>query len=325
MERVLKQEEIDGMLRAAYARADDSAKAETRSIKPCTFRQSGQLAGDQLTAVTGLHEGFARNLTQSLGAYLRVAFEVSLVSVDQLSYREFLERIPEVTYMMSFQVEQTGAEAALQIDHSLMFPLVDILLGGTGACQVPTREISEIEERIMEEVALIICRELEVAWMPLGAKFQLARRQPASQMQHLLSPTEKTLCLSFEIKLAGATGKLALVFPRAISNTLLRKLSTDWSYDRARTADRTSGPLAAKLLDCLFDLQLGVTNIKLPIETVMRLAPQSMYNLGVPVRKPAAMILAGRETFEAAPVRHGRHKAAQILRQLAIPQEEREH
>ncbi len=312
------------MLRAARVGHEDGAKAETRSITSCTFRQSGQLAGEQVTAMNTLHEGFARTLTQSLGAYLRVAFEATLVSAEQIAYREFLQRIPEITYVMSFEIEQTGAEAAMQLDHSLMFPLVDILLGGTGACEIPTREISEIEERIMEGVALIVCRELETAWAPLGSKFHLGKRRPPAQMQRLLPPTEKTLSLSFDIKLAGATGKLNLVFPRSVSNTLLRKLSTDWSQEQSPTGDRTSTRLAARMLECPFPLQLGVTGIELPIETLMRLAPQGLYNLGIPVRKPAALMLAGRESFEASPVRQGRYRAAQVLRQCPISKEERE-
>jgi len=322
MERVLTQDEIDAMVRAAVGR-QDAAKVETRSIKPCTFRQSGQLTGEQVAAVNSLHEGFARSLTQSLGAYLRVGFEVNLVSVEQLAYSEFLERIPEITYMMCFVVEQMSAEAAMQIDHSLVFPLVDILLGGTGACEVLTREVSEIEEQIMEGVAKIICRELETAWATLGTKLTLNGRQSPAQMQTFLSPTEKTLCLSFEVKVAEATGTLNLVFPVSISNTLLRKLSADRSHGRSRTSDRAAVHLLAKMLDCKFPVQLGIPTIKLPIDTLVGLTPEGLYDLGIPVRKPASLMISGREAFEANPVRQGRSRAAQVGRQFKISKEER--
>ncbi len=323
MERVLTQEEIDAMVRVASGRQDESRKPETRSIKPCTFRQSGQLTGEQVAAVNGLHESFARSLTQSLGAYLRVTFEVNLVSVEQLAYNEFLERIPEVTYMVCFHVEQMSAAAAMQIDHALVFPLVDILLGGIGQCEVLTREVSEIEEQIMEGVARIVCRELEAAWTPLGTKLALDARQTPAQMQRFLAPTEKTLCLSFEVKLAEVTGMLNLIFPVSISNTLLRKLSADWSYGRSRSADRRSGRMTVKMLDCPFTMVLGLPAIKLPINTVAGLVPQTVCNLGIPVRKPASLIIAGRETFEGNPVRQGRLRAAQIGQRLAFIAEER--
>lgn len=321
MERVLTQDEIDAMVQTALGR-QDVGKSERRSIKPCTFGESGQLTSGQVAAVNGLHEGFARSLTQSLGAYLRVGFEVNLVSVEQLAYSEFLGRIPEITYMMSFLVEQMGAEAALLIDHSLVFPLVDILLGGTGACEVLTREVSEIEEQIMEAVAKIICRELETAWTPLGTKLRPVERQSPAQMQQFLPSTEKTLCLSFAVKLAKATGTLNLVFPVVISNTLLRKLSLERSHARSRTGDRPSGKLTAKMLDCRFPVQLGIPGIRLSIDTLVGMARQGLYNLGIPVRKPASLMIAGRQAFEASPVRHGRHRAAQVGRPFTVPKEE---
>jgi flagellar motor switch protein FliM len=322
MEKVLSQEEIDTMVRAARGR-DEASSQEQRSIKPCSFRQSGQLTGEQVRALTILHEGFARSLTQSLGAYLRVAFEATLSSVEQIAYAEFLQRVPEVTYMISYQVRPIGAAAAMQLDHSLVFPLVDILLGGTGHCDAMTREITEIEEQIMEGVARIICKELAVAWAPMHTETELEHRQPPGQMQRFLAPAEKTLCLGFDVKLAEAHGNLNLVFPVSISNTLLRKLSTDWSYGKTRAVTPSGRQLAEKMLDCSFPMTLGITAIKLPIRTLLELEPGKVCNLGVTVRLPASVILADREAFEAEPVRHGRYRAAQVRERIARTKEER--
>ncbi len=323
MEKVLSQDEIDAMVRAARGLHGEPSQAQQRSIAPCSFRQSGQLATEQVRALTILHEGFARSLTQSLGAYLRVVFEATLVSVEQIAYSEFLQRIPEVTYMMSFQVRPIGATAAMQLDHSLIFPLVDILLGGTGQCEPMTREITEIEEQIMEGVARIICQELAVAWAPMGTETELEHRQPSSQMQRFLAPAEKTLCLTFDVKLADGRGTMNLVFPLSISNTLLRKLSTDWSYGKTRSTSRSTSKLAEKMLDCPFGMTLGITEISLPIQTLLELAPGEICNLGIAVRMPASIVIADREVFEAEPVRQGRYRAAQVRDRIPMNKAER--
>lgn len=323
MERVLSQEEIDTMVRAARGGQDDAPAAEHRSIKNCTFRESGQLTGEQVRALTILHEGFARSLTQSLGAYLRVGFEVTLSSVEQIAYAEFLQRVPEVTYMISYQVKPIGAAAAMQLDHTLVFPLVDILLGGIGHCEAMTREITEIEEQIMEGVARIICRELATAWAPMRAETVLEHRLPTAQMQRFLAPAEKTLCLGFDVKLAEAHGTLILVFPVSISNTLLRKLSTDWSYGKTRAITPSGRQLTERMLDCPFPMTLGITAIKLPVRSLLELKAGEICNLGVTVRLPASVILAGREAFDAEPVRHGRYRAAQVRERIARTKEER--
>jgi flagellar motor switch protein FliM len=324
MEKVLSQEEIDAMVRAARGRQSDGVQpARQHAIKPCNFRQSGQLTGEQVRALTILHEGFARSVSQSLGAYLRVVFEASLVSVEQVAYSEFLQRVPEVTYMTSFQVRPMGAAAAMQLDHSLVFPLVDLLLGGTGHCEPMTREVSEIEEQIMDGVARIVCRELAAAWAPMGTEIDLEHRQPTAQMQRFLAAGEKTLCLSFQVKLAEAQGAMNLVLPLSISNTLLRKLSTDWSYGKPKTISRSGRKLAERMLECPFPLILGIPDIKLRVKTVLEFTAGEVCNLGIPVRLPAALVIAGREVFEAEPVRQGRHRAAQVRQRIQTADTER--
>jgi len=81
--------------------------------------------------------------------------------------------------------------------------------------------------------------------------------------------------------------------------------------------------MTAKMLDCPFSLQLGINSIQLPIDTLVRLVPQAIYNLGIPVRKPASLIVAGRELFDANPVRHGRQRAAHLGQSTLPVNEER--
>ena len=319
MEKVLDQREIDLLVKAA--KDNPSAGKQDRSIKACSFRQSGQLTGEQIHAITVLHEGFARSLSLSLGAYLRIAFEVTLTSVEQLAYSEFLEHVPEVTYMSSFNVRQMSAAAAMQIDHSIVFPIVDVLLGGTGHCEALTREVSEIEEQIMDGVARIMCQQLHIAWTPLGVEISYEGRQSTAQIKRFLAPPEKTLCLTFEVKLAETKGTLRMIFPVSVSNALLRKLANDLSYVRARAHTHTDNRLAEKMLGCDFPIGLILPFIKLPVETVLNFSAGQVCNLGVPVRVPATLAITGRQAFEANPVRHGRHRAAQVGNTITLKEE----
>src|SRR5271155_719611 len=98
MEKVLNQEEIDAMVRTARGgTADDGVKPAV--VLPWDVRQAGQLGREQVQTISDLHEGFARNLAHAVAGYLRVEFTAALVSVEHLAYREFLQRVPEVTYL----------------------------------------------------------------------------------------------------------------------------------------------------------------------------------------------------------------------------------
>jgi flagellar motor switch protein FliM len=310
MQRVLNQEEIDAIVQAARGQTSAAVAQEQRSVQACDFRQAGQLSRELAQAVNGLFEGFARNLSQSLGMYLPVPIQTILVSVEQLTYKDFLVRTPEVTYMCSFRLRQLQATAAMQIDNSFVFPLIDVLLGGNGKCELFTREVTQIEEKLMHEVAAIICRGLENIWQMLGAEIQLECRQQPAQMQRLIPNFEKILAISFEMKMNDAQGMLNIIFPAAAASALFRKLSKDLSCSDKPPA--SGQRLREAVLDCQFQVEMGVPRIKTELAKLLELAPGEIFNLRVPLNTPGAVLLEGRELFEAYPVRCGQRRAARV-------------
>jgi hypothetical protein len=107
MQRVLNQEEIDAIVQAARGQPSSASKAE-KSVQACDFRQAGQLSRELAQAISGMYESFARNVSQALGLYLPVPVQALLVSVEQLTYKDFLVRTPEVTYTNA--MSQVGDE-----------------------------------------------------------------------------------------------------------------------------------------------------------------------------------------------------------------------
>ena len=313
MQRVLNQEEIDAIVQAARGQTASSTKEE-KSVLSCDFKQAGQLSRELVQAVSGMFEGFARNLSQALGFYLPVAIQTLLVSVEQLTYKEFLGRTPEVTYLVSFRMRELHARAAMQIDNSFVFPLIDVLLGGTGKCALFTREVTEIEADVMHEVAAIICRGLETVWQMLGVHMDLETRQEPAQMQRLMPNFEKVLAISFEMKMNDAQGMLNVIFPAAAASALFRKLSKDLSYTEKPPA--SGQRLRQGVLDCKFRAEMGIPRIKTNLIKLLELAPGQILNLRLPLNTPGALLLAGREMFEAYPVRCGQKRAARIGQSL---------
>ena len=311
MGKILTQQEIDAIL--GSARKADKSSAPTKFIQPWNQRGSGQMHNDQARAITTLHESFARNLTHSLGAYLRIPFEVSLVSVEQLTFNEFLSAIPELTYLLALELTPPGVMAALQLDHSIVFPTVDVLLGGSGTYAEIVREISEIEEQIMEGVAKIITRELALGWAPLGFEITLGERHSTPQIQRFLPPQEKILALSFELTLNEIKGTMNLVFPATVSNAMLRKLSLDWEYKRPRASAGASARLREHLNECEFKVALGFPGVKIRVRNLIGARPGTILDLNISESSPASLLISDRQVFDASPVRLGTHRAAQLM------------
>ncbi len=281
---------------------------------PYNFSSAGQISTEQLRAISMLNDLFARNLTHNLAAWLRTRFQVNLVSAEQIQFNEFLLRIPEISYVASVRLEPLGALSVLQLDLGLAPPIIDLLLGGDGK-DGPLRELTDIEESILGSVVEIICRELTVAWQPVGLSFNFERRQMQTQVARIISVTEKTLCLSFEIRMPHSSGLLNLAFPAVVANTILRRLTTDWGRrrrhageTRARMAElwRGASALAARCSCPRCAWRRARSNIWQPGD-VLRLDAGRQHALGVARGRPAACSMAQA-------MRHGAHRAARMER-----------
>ncbi len=312
MEKVLNQEEIDDMVRAARSGTATAGSAGP-VVQAWDVRQAGQIGREQLRAINQLHELFARNLTTSVGGYLRIAFDCSLVSAEHLTYREFLQRVPEKTYLASIDLAPIGAAAVLQLDLAIVFPIIDVMLGGEGKSTEITRDITEIEEQVLEGVIRIMCRELQTSWQAISLQFNFGARQQIMQTQRLMPPDEKNLCLSFEIKMSETRGTLNLAVPAVVSNALLRKIAADFSYQRPRGPIEARLQIQKKLVNCLFPIELSMPGLQVPLQDLTDLAPGRLLLFSKDASGPAFMMLGDVRLCSATPVRVGARRAARVL------------
>ena len=321
MEKVLNQEEIDAMVRTARSGNTAGSLATGPVVQPWDIRQAGQVGREQLHAINQLHEVFARNLTHAIGAYLRIGFDCSLVSAEHLTFREFLQRIPEKTYLASCDLAPAGVIALLQLDLAIAFPIIDVLLGGEGKGGEAVRDITEIEEQVIESVIRIICRELQTTWEAISLEFNFGQRQQIAQAQRLMVPDEKNLCLSFEIKMSETRGTLNLAVPAVISNALLRKISADLSYQRPHGPIEVRHQIEKKLLDCHFSVELSLPHLHVPLQSLVELTPGAVLPFSRNASAPAVLQVEDVRLGMAAPVRVNSRRAARVLSpESATPQ-----
>lgn len=311
MEKVLEQSEIDALFQSALAAAPDSAKAEMKArVQNYNYASAGQISTEQLRAISILNDLFARNLTHNLAAWLRTRFQVNLVSAEQIPFNDFLLRIPEISYVASVRLEPLGALSVLQLDMALAPPVIDLLLGGDGR-EGSLRELTDIEESILGSVVEIICRELTAAWQPVGLSFNFERRQMQTQVARIMSVNEKTLCLSFEIRMPHSSGLLNLAFPAVVANTILRRLTSDAGRAR-RHAPETRVRMETAARGIRFGAALQLPTVRVPARDIEALQPGSILRLNLPANTFPEWRVGGQPMGHAQAIRQGSARAARL-------------
>ena len=148
MAEILSQEEIDALLSAVTYGDDvevqeEAAKVE-RIVNVYDFRHPARISKDQLRTLQNLHDNFARLLSSTFSTLQRSIIEINLVSVDQITYSEFIMSLSSPSCTYTFRMEPLQGVAIIDFSQSVVFSFVDRLFGGRGTSIVTEREITWI-------------------------------------------------------------------------------------------------------------------------------------------------------------------------------------
>src|SRR5512133_659726 len=109
------------------------------------FKRPNRISKNVLQSLHFLHERYARNLALNLSAYLRTIADIVLLSVDQLSYAEFLMSLPETTCINVVDILPQGGTLAFELNPTLVFAIIEKLMGGSSETPTQNREITVLE------------------------------------------------------------------------------------------------------------------------------------------------------------------------------------
>ena len=297
--------------------------AKQRTVYSCNFRSAGRLSNENARSLTSIHETFARHLASALDAYLGTGLEVKLSALDQLPIKDHIATISPLAYIAPFSLSTMPSTMIVECDIDFIFPMVDLLLGGIGLPGSGPRELSEIEEEIMQDVTALMVRQAESAWHLPAMSLTGGRRIKSSLLHQYCPPNEKVTCAKFEVDISGAIGSFHLVFPTSFVNVLIQQIKLDQPQKAGSVRFFPSAPIRERILDCDIEVAAEIQGLKVAVRDLVALQPGSVLKLRAPVRTPGMLTAGGHGFFEAMPVRNGAQKAAQLGRRISSTNWER--
>lgn len=262
---VLSRNDVEDLLKALDTSGGpptpppaDKKKAEAKKpaapkvrILAYDFKRPERVGKEQMRALQSLHDGFSRNLGASLSAVLRTMVEVRLISVDQLTYSEFVYSLTIPTCFNLLKPLPLEGNWVLDISPGLLFPIIDRLLGG-GATNDSSlkRPLSDIELRLASRITNVFLRELHAAWVNIvDLKIEVERVESNPQLVQIVPPNEVVVMVSFELSIGQVRGMINLCIPYNTIERVNSKLtSNSWiGYASSRTSDNSIQQLTERL------------------------------------------------------------------------------
>lgn len=226
------------------------------------FARSEGLPTAMAQALEGACVSFARGTSGELSSYLHAPFEVALVSLDQVSYEEYVRSVPEATVIGAFTMKPLPGRGTLELSPAIAFWIVDRLLGGEGEVAEGSRPLTEVERALIEGMLSRMLGELGTAWQELGSlEPELLDILDSAESAEIGKRTDAVAAASFEMKVAGMTERASICLP-VISLKVGRVGSRE-----GREAERSSGDADAASLRRRLARALG----SVPVTCAVRL------------------------------------------------------
>jgi flagellar motor switch protein FliM len=176
--------------------------------------------------------------------------------------------------------------AAIEINPSIAFAMVDRMLGGSGQTPPPSRALTEIEQNVLDAVVKLLLEHLTETWKAItDVHFRMQDRETRPQMLRVTGANEIVILLVFEIRIAESRGMLSICFPAATIETMEEKFAQGWHNKRRQPTATEQTRLQANL----GRVPLAVTTMletRLAARDLLALRPGDVLSLGHPAVSP---------------------------------------
>ena len=326
METTSEPAAVAGVGLGMGAEAGDSGQSMTRArekITPYDFKRPERVGKEQMRALQTLHEGFGRNFGAALSALLRSIVEVKMTSVDQLTYSEFVFSLENPTCFNLISAEPLEGSLILDINPSILYPIIDRLLGGgreTGP--MARRPLTEIELRLISRITDLFLEEMRHAWenvLPLTLKVVRVESNP--QLVQIVPPNEVVVLVSFELTIGDVRGMMNLCIPfNSIERIGNRLTSNSWvTYRRKPATPESIEQLSKRLNGALVEVAVHLAETKISSGDLIGLRVGDIITTEKDIHEPMIVTIEGYKKFRASPGAYKGRKAFEVQEQIEPP------
>jgi flagellar motor switch protein FliM len=272
-----------------------SRRAKSSGPEPYDFRRPTKLAREHVRTLQIAYETFARQFATLLTTSLRAVSQVTLLSIEQFTYDEYIASLSSPTIVAMVTLEPLPGTAILEFSLSTAMASIDHMLGGSGGSQ-PARPLTDIETPLLQSLIDRILGELRYAFESIvSVRPRLAGIEYNPQFVQAGGASDPVIVSSFEMRVGVEECVATVCLPFSM---IFPKLQGDRAGVQLSTAQRAARDIAHRNLVAGLEsvpLEVGVRfqQIRMRPENLVNLSPGDIVTLGHPVTQPLAVTSAG--------------------------------
>lgn len=280
------------------------------------FRRPIQLSREHSRMLQVAFDGFARQATTVFTASLRTVCSVSLTSVEQRTYAEYVDSLDAATYLTMFSAEPMHNLGVLEIPLAATMTCIDHMLGGPGRSNQPERPLTDIEsgvassmiERLLGEMRYSMAGVVPLDPMVTGVEY-------SPQFAQVAGASDVMVVATLELRINERVFRMTICLPfGGLLPHLLRASAPVPASDRERaTRARAAAELNLRFQTVPVDVAVRIRPTTLVPDQLGGLAVGDVLELGHPAQAPLEVVVAGTTFAHATAGARGPRLAALIV------------
>ncbi len=210
--QILNQDEIDSLLN----NGDDHA--EQTGVQ--ALLNTSTVSYERLPMLEIVFDRLVRLMSTTLRNFTQFNIEITLEGIDTMRFGDYLDSVAQPSMMSVFRAEEWDNFGLMTIDSSLIYTMVDVLLGGrrgTAAMRLDGRPYTLIERNLIEKMLHLVLSDLSAAFDPLSpVTFRFDRLETNPKFAMISRPSNAAVVAKFRIDMEDRGGRIELLLPYAM-------------------------------------------------------------------------------------------------------------
>jgi flagellar motor switch protein FliM len=309
--RILNQSEIDSLL--GFADGDVQGK-EGSGIRAIV--DSALVSYERLPMLEVVFDRLVRLMSTSLRNFTSDNVEVSVDNVTSIRFGDYLNSIPLPAMLSVFKAEEWDNYALLTVDSSLIYSIVDVLLGGrrgTGSMRVEGRPYTTIERNLVERLVAVVLSDLSGAFDPVSpVTFRFERLETNPRFATIGRPANAAVLARLRIDMEDRGGRLEVLLPYATLEPVREILLQGFLGEKFGRDSIWEAHLAGELWNTSVPIEAVLDTVELPLRDVLELKVGSRILLNANVNSDVGLVCGDLPMFSGKMGRRGGNIAIRI-------------
>ncbi|ODT83810.1 MAG: flagellar motor switch protein FliM [Pelagibacterium sp. SCN 64-44] len=317
-DRVLNQDEIDSLLGF-----DASVGSNVELTGVQALINSALVSYERLPMLEIVFDRLVRLATTSLRNFTSDNVEVTMDSISSVRFGDYLNSIPLPAILSVIKAEEWENYGLLTVDSSLIYSMIDVLLGGRrigGNIRVEGRPYTTIEMALARRMIEVILEDTHRAFEPVTqVNFKLERMETNPRFAAISRPGNAAILIELRIEMDDRGGKIEILLPYATIEPIREQLLQMFMGEKFGRDPIWEGHLATEIYAADVEIEAVLHEQELPLSRMLNIKPGDLVMFERAPSDPIRLRCGDVELTEAIMGHIGNNVSVRVTRPLSPP------